>query len=158
MIHSLIFDNFPNNPDFPYRFFPNHVENQSLNIWLNSIRNIEDKTDILQIQGNVYTEFRNQHTTNTDEGDRILIINEYVIGNGDYTNSAYDIEKSFLNLLKNEIICQKLTELVNDNFILNKDVEFIVNNVSDVSESIKNIHYNKRLSCCPTIYKLITQL
>ena len=58
-------------------------------------------------------------------------------------------------LLEDDKICQKLLELLNKSLILNNDIEFIVKNVTDISESIKSGHYNKILSCCPTVWKLI---
>lgn len=89
------------------------------------------------------------------EDDTELYVNSHIIGKGIYMNSSYNIEKNFIMLLENDIICQKLIELVNNYKVLNTDIEFIVKNVTDISKSIKSGHYNKILSCCPTIWKLI---
>ncbi len=54
-----------------------------------------------------------------------------------------------MNLLKNEIFYKKLVYLLNNNLVLNKDVESIVKDTNDISESFKNGYYNKKLRCCP---------
>ncbi len=143
----------PYNSIFPYHF-TTHINSQSLKIWFDSIQNIREEINITNIKKNIDTEILRSIIRHSGIHNHIFNINSHQIGEGNYKDSAYDIEKIFINLLKNDVILQRLVYLVNKNIILNKDVDEIVNDVNSISESIKMGYYDKKLSCCPKLLKV----
>jgi hypothetical protein len=156
MIYNFVKSKYtsrPYNSTFPYHFTI-HIQTQSLKIWFDSIANIKFLTNMVDIKKNIDIEIKKSIIGYRGERNHILNINEHEIGNGNYMNSAHDIEKIFTDLLNNDEILEKLAYLVNSNLTLNKNIDIIVNDVSSISESIKKGYYDKKLSCCPQLFKL----
>lgn len=134
-------------------FIPDNIKTQALGIWYDSVKSITNITNIQEISKNIDKQVEKLPTENRADNTE-LYINSMIIGKGD-KNSADRIRTSFITLLKNEEILKKLVYLVNRSPSLNKDVDYIVNNVKEISESIKQKYYNEKLSCCPSILKLL---
>lgn len=96
--------------------------------------------------------------TSSEEQQNELWIKSRQIGKGENKNEVDNIEHIFKNnVLKNKLVLQKLSDIVENKFLLYGYIKEIQVYSSYISNDIVKEVYTTTAKCCPTVWKSLRE-